>query len=430
MKNQFEIDEQFARQMDAEDPLAGFRDRFYIPDDTIYLDGNSLGLMSRDSEESVNRVMNEWKKQAIRGWLDAEPAWFYLSEILGAKTAELVGAAPEEVVCSGTTTVNLHSLVATFYRPQNKRTKILADELNFPSDIYALKGHIKLKGLTVEDHLVLVPSRDGRVLDEDTIVEAMTEEIALVLLPSVLYRSGQLLDIPYLTKKAQKRGIIIGFDCSHSVGGVPHRFDEWGVDFAFWCGYKYMNGGPGSPAFLYVNRNHFQKEPLLAGWFGYVKEKQFDMSLDFQPAQGAGGWQISTPTVLSAAGVEGALKVHREAGIQRIREKSVRLTEYFIYLVDRLLPVESYGIRIGSPREPNRRGGHVTLEGGEDMWRIYRALKAGGIVPDFRPPDVIRFAPIALYNTYHDVWETVHRLKGIIDNKEYEVFAGERSAIT
>lgn len=416
--------------MDAEDPLARFRGRFHIPGGTVYLDGNSLGLMSRDSEESVNRVMAEWKRQAIGGWMDADPAWFYMAETLGAAAAELVGAAPGEVVCTGTTTVNLHALVSTFYLPRGKRTKILADELNFPSDIYALKGQIKLKGLNPGDHLVLVHSRDGRTLEEDAIVASMTGEIAVALLPSVLYRSGQLLDIPYLTKKAHEKGIILGFDCSHSVGAVPHRFDEWGVDFAFWCSYKYMNGGPGSPAFLYVNKKHFQREPLMAGWFGYVKEKQFDMALDFQHARSAGGWQISTPQVVSTAGVEGALKVLREAGIERIREKSVRLTEYFIYLVDRLLPADTYNITIGSPRDPGRRSGHVALEGGDGMWLIYQALKHHGIVPDFRPPDVIRFAPVALYNTFHEVWETVHRLKEIIDKKEYETFTKERSAIT
>ncbi len=430
MKNRFETDEQFARKLDAKDPLARFRDSFYIPADTIYMDGNSLGLMPRNSRKSINRVIREWKKQAIGGWSDAMPPWFHLSETLGAMASELVDAEIDEVVCCGTTTVNLHALVGSFYRPENGRTKIMADELNFPSDIYALKGQIKLKGLAVEDHLVLVPSRDGRTLDEDTIVEFMTDDIAVALLPSVLYRSGQLLDIPYLARKAHEKGIFLGFDCSHSVGAVPHRFDEWGVDFAFWCSYKYMNGGPGSPGFLYVNRKHFQREPLLAGWFGYVKEKQFDMALDFQPARDAGGWQISTPGILGAAAVEGGLELLMSAGIRRIRTKSVYLTEYFIYLVDHLLPADAYNIKIVSPREPKRRGGHVALEGGENMWRIYQALKAYGIVPDFRPPDVIRFAPVALYNTYHEVWETVRLLKEIIDNKEYEGFANERSAIT
>lgn len=432
MTTRFEANEHCAQQMDAQDPLAHFRDRFFLPGNTIYLDGNSLGLMPKDSEESIRRVIQEWKTQAIDGWLQAKPPWFYMAETLGALASPLVGAEENEVVCTGTTTVNLHALISTFYHPQGKRTKILADELNFPSDIYALKGQIKLKNLPVETHLVLVPGKkdDGQLLDENKIIEAMTDEIAVAIFPSVLYRSGQLLDMPLLTKKAHEKGIIIGFDCCHSAGGVPHHFDQWDVDFAFWCSYKYMNGGPGSPAFLYMNKKHFQKEPLLAGWFGCVKEKQFDMSLDFEYTHGAGGWQISSPSALSAAAVQGALKVLLEAGIERIREKSIRLTEYLIFLVDHLLPTEKYNITIATPRDPERRSGHVAVQGNGNIWRIHQALKASGIVPDFRPPNIIRFAPIALYNTYHEVWQTVNHLKQIIDNKEYEPFPAERSAIT
>jgi kynureninase len=258
----------------------------------------------------------------------------------------------------------------------------------------------------------------------------MTDEIAVALLPSVLYRSGQLLDIPLLTKKAHERGILIGFDCSHSVGAVPHYLSQWEVDFALWCSYKYMNGGPGSPAFLYLNRKHFHREPLLAGWFGYTKEKQFELLLEFQHTKGAGGWQISSPGILGASSLEGCLKIFQEAGIQQIREKSIRLTSYLMYLVDHILPKDKYHLEIGTPREPGRRSGHVAVEGDEDLWRIHQALKARGVIPDFRPPGLIRFAPIALYNKYHDVWQTIHHLKEIIDTKEYESFSSEKTAIT
>ncbi len=432
MTTRFEANEHCALQLDAQDPLAHFRDRFFLPGNTIYMDGNSLGLMTKDSEESIHRVIQEWKTSAIDGWLQAKPPWFYMAENLGALASQLVGAEQTEVVCTGTTTVNLHALVSTFYHPQEKRTKILADELNFPSDIYALKGQIKLKELSAEDHLVLVPGTagDGQLLDENELISAMTDEIAIAIFPSVLYRSGQLLDIPLLTRKAHKKGICIGFDCSHSVGSVPHEFDQWDVDFAFWCSYKYMNGGPGSPAFLYMNKKHFQKEPLLPGWFGCVKEKQFDMSLDFEYTRGAGGWQISSPSALSAAAVQGALKILLEAGIERIREKSIRLTEYLIFLVDHLLPPGKYNFSIATPRNPERRSGHVAVQGSGNTWHIHQALKASGIIPDFRPPNIIRFAPIALYNTFHEVWLTVNRLKKIIDRKEYESFPAERSAIT
>ena len=427
--NTFEPTEEFARELDRKDPLQ-FRDRFYIPQDTIYMDGNSLGLLSKDAEKSLLRVVDEWKILGIKGWLEAEPPWFYFAETLGDQAAELVGALPEEVAVTGTTTVNLHSLVSTFYHPEGKKTKILADELDFPTDIYALQSQIKLKGFDPESHLVLAPSEDGRILDEKTIVEYMADDIALAMLPSVLYRSGQLLDIYYLTEEAHKRDILIGFDCSHSVGVVPHSFDEWDIDFAFWCSYKYMNGGPGSTAFLYINEKHFGKEPALPGWFGYVKEKQFDMSLHFEHAQSAGGWQISSPAILSSAPIEGALKITLEAGIQNIREKSIEMTSYLMYLVDELLSQEPYNFTTGTPRDPKRRGGHVAVEHAQEAFRINEALKSKGVIPDFRPPNIIRIAPIPLYNTYHEIWQVVHYLKEIIDNKEYEKFSKERKPIT
>lgn len=427
---EFSVDEAFAKEMDAADPLAQYKERFYIRLGMIYMDGNSLGLLSRDAEASLMRVLNEWKTRAIGGWMEAKTPWFYFAERLGELAAQLVGAKPQEVVCSGSTTVNIHSLVSTFFKIKDNRWKILADEMNFPSDIYALKGQLKLRDLDPAEALVLAPSSDGRTLDEDIIIDLMTEEIALVFLPSVLYRSGQLLDIEKLTKAAHKRGILIGFDCSHSVGAVPHRFSEWGVDFALWCSYKYMNGGPGSPAFLYVNRKHFGREPMLAGWFGYAKQKQFDMNLEFRHARSAGGWQISTPCMLSSAPVEGALQLTLEAGIEKIRQKNMRLTSYLIYLVDQLLPKEEYQISIGSPRDAERRSGHVSLEGGTNLWQIHQALKSRGVIPDFRPPGVIRLAPVALYNSYIHVWRTIRHIKDIVDTGEYRSFKKERTAVT
>lgn len=427
MNYTFTSDEVCAHRLDKEDPLQ-FRDRFYIPDKTIYVDGNSLGLLSKDAEKSLSRVVTEWKTLEIKGWLEADPPWFYFAENLGAMAAKLVGAAPEEVIATGTTTINLHSLVSTFYQPQGKKTNILADELNFPTDIYALQSQVKLKGFNPEEHLILTPSEDGRFLDEKKIVELMGEDVALVMLPSVLYRSGQLLDISYLTKEAHTRDIPIGFDCSHSVGVVPHYFDQWDIDFAFWCSYKYMNGGPGSTAFLYVNRKHFSKEPALAGWFGYVKEKQFDLLLDFHHAKSAGGWQISSPSILSAAPIEGALTITLEAGIENIRKKSLKMTAYLMYLVDELSD-EPYNFTIGTPRTPEKRGGHVAVEH-EEAYRISEILRTKGVITDCRPPNVIRIAPIALYNTYHEIWQVVSFLKEIIDKKEYEKIPKERKAIT
>jgi kynureninase len=418
-----------ARRLDREDPLKKMRRRFFVRPGTVYLDGNSLGLLSRDSRAALERAVRSWEKMAVRGWLEADPPWFYLAERLGARCAALVGAGPDEVVMSGTTTVNIHALANTFYRPEGKRTKIVADELDFPTDVYALKSVLKLRGLDPAEHLVLVRSRDGLTLDEREIARHFDDGTALAFLPSVLYRSGQLLDMEFLTARAREQGIPIGFDCSHSAGAVPHELDRLGVDFALWCSYKYLNGGPGATAFLYVNRKHFGKEPALAGWFGSKKEKQFDMSLDFDPAQGAGRWQISSPSILNASPLAGSLAIFEEAGIASVREKSLGMTRFLMDMADALLAAAPYGFTVGTPREDDRRGGHVALVHPEGM-RIAEALRARGVVPDFRPPDIVRIAPVALYNTYTEIWALVRHLLEIVDMKEYDRFPVERKAIS
>jgi kynureninase len=418
-----------ARRLDRADPLKGYRRRFFTPPGTVYLDGNSLGLLSRDARASLRRVLGSWKTLAVRGWLEADPPWFHLAERLGARCAALVGADPDEVVLSGTTTVNIHALVNTFYRPSGARTKIVADELDFPTDIYALKSALRLRGLDPAEHLVLVRSRDGRTLDERDIVREFDGTAALVFLPSVLYRSGQLLDMELLAREAQARGIPIGFDCSHSAGAVSHELDRWGVDFAVWCSYKYLNGGPGATAFLFVNRRHFGAEPALAGWFGSVKDRQFDMSLDFEPAPDAGRWQISSPSILNAAPLIGSLALFEQAGMSAVREKSLKMTRFLMDLVDGLLAAAPYGFTIGTPREDARRGGHVALVHPEGL-RIAEALRARKVIPDFRPPDIIRVAPVALYNTYAELWELGRNLREIIDGREYERFETARKAIS
>ncbi len=426
----YKTSREFAIELDKKDSLNVFRERFYLLPAKIYMDGNSLGLLSRDAEKSLLKLLDQWKKLGIDGWLQAENPWFYYAEKLGAQMASLIGAKPEEVIITSSTTVNLHSLVGTFYQPVGKRRKILADELNFPSDIYALSSQIKLKGFNPKENLVLVKSRNGRFLREEDIVEMMSEEIALILLPSVLYRSGQLLDMEYLSNEAIKRRIMIGFDCSHSAGAMPHYFNQWGIDFAFWCHYKYMNNGPGGVAGLYINEKHLKSQAALTGWWGYRKDKQFDMSLTFKKAKTAGGWQIGTPHLLSMAPLEGSLKIFQEAGINNVREKSLQLTGYMIGLLDRKgLTKKPYNYQIGSPVEEKRRGGHVAVEHPEAA-RINKALKDRGIIPDFRYPNIIRFAPVALYNTFEDVWQVVQALQDIIDNVEYKNYDEIRESVT
>jgi kynureninase len=411
-----------ARRRDAADPLASYRARFYTPQDTIYMDGNSLGLLSRDAEQTVLRVLDEWKRLGIDGWLSADPSWYTFAEELGALMAPLVGAEPDEVVVSASTTVNLHTLVATFYKPGAARRKIIATALDFPSDIYALQSQIRLHGGDPATDLISVPSRDGRVIEEDDIIAAMTEEVALVLLPGVYYRSGQLLDLERLTAEAHARGIPIGIDGCHSVGLVPHHFDRWGVDFAFWCTYKYLNSGPGGTAGLYVNRKHFGTPPGLAGWWGSNKATQFDMSHVFTDAGNAGAWQIGTPPLLSTAPLHGSLLMFAEAGIENVRAASLARTDYLIALVEAMgLTNAPYHYGIGTPRDHARRGGHVGVEHAQGP-RIARALKAKGVIPDFRPPNIVRLAPIALYTSYDEIWQSIQHLRAIIDERAYEAF--------
>lgn len=416
---------QYAQKLDENDDLADFKKEFYVQQETIYMDGNSLGLLSKRAEQKLLELLESWKTLAIDGWTEGAHPWFYLSESVGEQMAPLVGGLKGEVIATGSTTTNLHQLVATFYKPEGKRTKILADELNFPSDIYALKSQLTLKGYEPDEHLVRVASRDGRFLQEEDIIAAMTDEIALIVLPAVLYRSGQVLDMARLTEAAKERGIPIGFDLCHSIGAVEHSLHDWGADFAFWCTYKHLNGGPGSVGGLFVHENNFGTTPGLAGWFGSKKESQFDMNHTMDPAMDVGAYQIGTPNVLSLAPVIGALEITEEAGISKIREKSLKLTSYFLDLIEAEL--SSYEFTIGNPLD-DTRGGHILLEHKEAA-RICHALKEAGVIPDFRAPNGVRLAPVALYNSFEDVWQTVQILKTIMEEKRYENYENKRGVV-
>lgn len=417
---------EYAKKLDEQDALGMYRDEFYVHPDVIYMDGNSLGLLSKRAEKSVLSLLDSWKQYGIDGWTKGEHPWFYFPETLSEMCAPLVGAKKNEVIITGSTTANLHQLVASFYQPVGKRTKIVADELNFPSDLYAISSQLFLHGFDSKEHMILVKSRDGYTLHEADIINAMTEEVALIVLPSVLYRSGQILDIQMLTEAAHKRNIIIGFDLCHSIGSVPHELNKWGVDFAFWCNYKHVNGGPGATGGIYVNRKHFGGKPGLAGWFGSDKEKQFDLSNQMIPAADAGAYQIGTPHILSSAPLYGSLEMFAEVGIDAIREKSLKLTNYMMMLMEQELA--DYHFVIANPRESTKRGGHIFLVH-EEAARICKALKVQQVIPDFRSPNGIRLAPVALYNSFEDVWRTVQILKKIMKEELYKKYENKRDVI-
>jgi kynureninase len=420
---------EYAEKLDREDPLAGFKERFYIPakecldmdgktrsvKPIIYMDGNSLGLLSRDAEAETVAELERWKDlTSRRSGIDKEAADLQ---------AGMVGAEPGEVILTAGATANIHALVSTFYNPKGKRTKILADELNFPSDLYALAGQIRLRGRDPDKELVLVKSRDGRTIREEDIEASMSDEVSVALFPSVYYVSGQLLDMKRVTEAAHSHGVVVGYDCCHSAGVVPHRFSEWGVDYALWCNYKYMNAGTGAIAGLYVNRRHWGTTPGLPTWWGNSRTNRFMFLTKFKPAENAEAWHLgsSTSTGLALAPVLATSRMVHEAGLKRIREKSLKITGYLMYLVDELISKPPYNYSIGTPREDERRGGHVAVEH-PDAQRVSMALAERGVIPDFRPPRTIRLSPIPLYTSYSEVWDVVQHLKAVVDNREHEMY--------
>nr|WP_052246003.1 kynureninase [Sporosarcina sp. ZBG7A] len=416
----------YANELEQRYSVASRREEFYVQEGIIYFDGNSLGLLSKRAESSLLAILDSWKTHGIDGWMQGERPWFNLSEELGASLAPLIGAEAEEVIVTGSTTSNLHQLLATFFKPSTGRTKILADELNFPTDIYAIKSQLELHGLDPAEHLIQVKSRDGQTLRTEDIIEAMTDDVAVVILSGVLYRSGQVLDMEKVTEAAHARGILVGFDLCHSIGAIPHALDDWSVDFAFWCNYKHLNGGPGATGGIYVNKKHFGTQPGLAGWFGSAKDRQFDMEHTFTPAEGAGALQMGTPNLLSSAPLIGSLELMNEVGMAAIRERSLALTGYLQELIETEL--EEYEFTVTSPKVDAERGGHVFIVH-QEAARICKALKANGVIPDFRTPNGIRLAPVALYNTFEEVLETVNILKRIMDEEQYKQFENKREVV-
>lgn len=424
-----------ARRLDDADPLKDLRAKFHLPlPGQIYFDGNSLGLLPIAAEAGVRRVLDEWKKFAIGGWLDGSPPWFTLAENLAARVAVFVGAQPEEVAIANSTTVNLHQLLATLYpggAVHPPRTKILAYADEFPSDLYALASFLRGRGLDPREHLALVPSRADGLLDEAAVCHALMTDptLRLAVLPAVVYTTGQLLDLNTITAAARRAGVLIGFDLSHSVGVVPHRLSDDGVDFAFWCHYKYLNSGPGAPGGLFLHARHAERAPGLAGWWGSHKERMFDLGRELDPAHGASALQIGTPTILGLAAINGALEITEEAGLARIREKSLALTSFLMARLASRLPFGKDACRFANPHGAQQRGGHVALAHPEGAG-LCRALKAVGIITDFRPPDIVRFAPVPLYNTFEECHETVERLHEILATQTHLKLPSGRALVT
>jgi kynureninase len=381
------------------------KNHFLLPDG-IYLDGNSLGPITRSSKALIKQRLEEWQNQGVNAW----EQWFHLAESLSPSLAKLVGANPGEVITTGSISSNLHALLGTFYKPKGSRNHILVRSLDFPTDVYVAESWAK----RLKAKVLKVPSQDGHTLQSKDILDSLTEDIAVAILPTVLYRSGQLLEVDKITNAAHDKGILIGWDAAHSIGALPHHFHDFEVDFAVWCTYKYLNAGPGAPGGLFVHQKHFAQTPGLPGWWGNQKHTQFEMTHEFRPAEGAGSYQMGTPSILALAALEGSLKLFDEVGIETIRKRSLELTEYLIQQVDQHLSE----MKIRTPRKPQERGGHIVLEHPEAQ-RLSIALRQHQVIPDYRAPDLLRLTPAALYNNESDIDIAVQTLRTLLDSKVY-----------
>lgn len=398
----------YAARRDKEDPLREYRKQFYIPEHegkaSIYLCGNSLGLQPKVTKFYIEEELLDWKNQGVEGHFNAKNPWakyhhFFTDEAL------LVGAKPEEVVVMNGLSVNLHLMMASFYRPDGKRKKILMEAGAFPSDQYAVETHLQLRGGKYPEDVIEVAPRTGEhTLRTEDIVKAITDagdELALVLMSGVQYYTGQLFDMETITKAGHDAGAFVGFDLAHAAGNVPMHLHEWGVDFAAWCTYKYLNSGPGGVSAVFVHEKHGNdpSTPRLAGWWGHKEDERFQMKKGYIPMKGAAGWQMSNAPVLSMAAHKAALDVFKEVGIDALREKSLELTGYLEFLLK-----DNDQFEIITPSDPGQRGCQLSMLTGKDGKKLFDKLTAAGVIADWREPNVIRVAPVPLYNTFTDVF--------------------------
>jgi kynureninase len=420
----FRTDAGFAAELDRADPLAACRQRFHIPQlegrDEIYLCGNSLGLQPKETQRYVQEELEDWQHLAVKGHFAGRRPWMPYHEQFAERTARLVGAKPAEVVNMNSLTVNLHLMMVSFYRPTPQRHKILMERGAFPSDRYAVESQVRLHSLDPDRSLMeLTASRDDAYLpveEIEALLAAEGSEIALVMLPGVQYYSGQAFDLQRIVRAGHAAGCLVGFDLAHAVGNLPLKLHDSGADFAVWCNYKYMNSGPGAVAGCFVHERHARDfdRPRLAGWWGHDKTSRFRMGPEFVPMQGAEGWQISNPPVLGLAPLLASLEIFDEVGMAALREKSLKLTGYLEFLLKEKLAEQ---VDIITTADPAERGCQLSLrlhKGRAAARRVFEDLEAAGVTGDWREPDVIRVAPVPLYNSYSDVFRFVETLAGLV----------------
>lgn len=407
---------EFSREMDSKDPLKAFRDKFYFPtfhaNEVVYLTGNSLGLQPKSTSDYIKKELDAWAKFGVEGHFLAEKPWFAYHEFLTEKAANVVGAKPQEVVITHSLTTNLHLLMVSFYRPEGKRTKIICEAKAFPSDQYALESQVKFHGLNLKENLIEIAPREGEVLinEEDIIakINEVGDELAMVMIGGVNYFTGQLFDMANITKAGHAVGATVGFDLAHAAGNINLKLHDWGVDFAAWCGYKYLNSSPGGVSGIFVHERHaYNPElPRFAGWWGCDKETRFQMEPGFNPMRGAEGWQLSNAPILGMAAHLASLDIFAEAGMDRIGAKRDKMTAYMEFVIDEISNrnVERCQLEIITPRDKTKRGAQLSIVAHGQGKALFDALTSQGVIADWREPNVIRIAPAPLYNSFEDCY--------------------------
>ncbi|MGA9829437.1 MAG: kynureninase, partial [Rhodanobacteraceae bacterium] len=416
----YRADEGWAREADTRDPLAPFRDEFLIPPhrdgaDQAYFCGNSLGLQPRATRQAILDELDDWERFAVEAHFRGRHPWMPYHEFVRDDLAVLVGAEPAEVVAMNSLTANLHLMMVSFYRPTLGRAAILIEKNAFPSDRHAVASQIAFHGFDPANELIEIAADDGATVSDDSLLHAIDrhgERVALVLLPGVQYLSGQLFDLGAITDAARRKGCVVGFDLAHAAGNVDLHLHDSQCDFAVWCSYKYLNAGPGAVAGCFVHERHARATlPRFAGWWGHDKESRFRMGPDFVPSVGADGWQLSNPPILALAPLRVSLDIFGRAGMPALREKSRKLTGYLEWLIDNQV---AHALEVVTPRDADRRGCQLSLRvnGPRDAGRaLFDHLHARGVVVDWREPDVIRAAPVPLYNGYLDCLRLVDAVK-------------------
>ncbi|MGD0567388.1 MAG: kynureninase [Candidatus Sulfotelmatobacter sp.] len=418
----FELGKHFAAEMDARDLLAHFRARFHIPktgsgEECVYLCGHSLGLQPKTARSYLDQELEDWARLGVEGHFHARNPWMPYHRLLTEQTAELVGAEPGEVVVMNSLTVNLHLMMVSFYRPTTQRHKILIERGAFPSDQYAVKSQIRFHGFDPASALIeLTPRADEICIREEDIEELIEREgssIALILLGGVNYATGQAFDMERITKAGQHKGCTVAFDLAHAAGNLPLHLHDWGPDFAVWCSYKYLNGGPGCVAGCFVHERHARAggEPRFAGWWGHDERTRFEMGPQFLPMAGAEGWQLSNPPILALAALRASMEIFSEAGMERLRAKSVALTGYMEFL---LRQSASPNFSISTPTHEGCRGAQLSIRLAKHGRGLCDSLAADGVIGDWRETDTFRVAAVPLYNSYQDVYHFVQRFSAAV----------------